>query len=143
MGGAAAEEAHGAREDGAFTVAGSAALFGFEPAPVQVTLRRRPKSWRVGGAVRTMGVALLVAPVAAIVPPHAPWLIGVLAVGGVLARRRLREHFTVTAVRGACPKCGADIASGAGRLRAPHPLPCEGCHHEATLRLPEGSLHTD
>lgn len=139
------EEASAARgrapdADGTFTVAGTAALFGFDPAPVEVTLRRRAKSWRVGSAARTMGVAVLVAPVVAIVPPHAPWLIGVLAVGGILARRRLREHFTVTSVRGSCPKCGAEISSGAGRLRSPHPLPCEACHHEPTLRLPEDAL---
>jgi hypothetical protein len=127
-------------EDGTFTVQGAAALFGFQPSPVEVTLRRRARSWRVGGAARTMGVAVVVAPVVAIVPPHAPWLIGVLAVGGILARRRLHEHFTVTAVRGACPKCEAQISSGAGRLRTPHPLPCEACHHDATLRLPEDAL---
>jgi hypothetical protein len=87
-----------------------------------------------------MGVAMVVAPLLAIIPPHAPWLIGVLVLGDVLARRRLHEHFTVTAVRGKCPKCGAEISSGAGRLRTPHPLPCEACHHDATLKLPEGAL---
>lgn len=129
-----------AAAEGPFTVAGSAVLFGFEPARVEVTLLRRARSWRVGGAARTMGVALLIAPLVAVVPPHAPWLIGVLAVGGTLARRRLGEHFTVTGVKGACPKCGAEIASGAGRLRSPHPLPCEACHHESMLRIPEGAL---
>jgi len=123
-----------------FSTPGRAVLFGFPAEDLQVTLRARSKAWRIGGAARALGVALVVAPAVAVVPPHAPWLIGALAVGGLLARRRWTEHFTVVEGAGACPKCGAPLDVKPGRLRSPHPLPCEACHHESTLRLPDGVL---
>ena len=113
-------------------------LFGFDPAPVEVTLRQRNRAWRVGGAARTFGISVVVAPFVALLPPHAVWPIGALAVGGFLARRRLSERFTLLALEGACPKCGERIRTKRGRLRRPHPLPCDHCHHESTLRFPEG-----
>jgi hypothetical protein len=125
---------------GTFRTAAQVGLFGFPSKPVQVTLRARSRGWRVGGAARTLAVAVLVAPALAVVPPHAPWVIGVLVAGGVLAKRRLGEHFTVVGGEGVCPKCGAQLVVKAGRLRDPHPLPCERCHHESTLRLPVGAL---
>jgi hypothetical protein len=83
---------------------------------------------------------VLVAPFVAIVPPHVVWLIGAISVGGFLARRRYIERFTLHAVEGVCPKCGKVFAVKRARLQIPHSLPCDGCHHESTLRLPEGSL---
>ncbi len=132
--------AAGADPDGAFRAAGEAVLFGFAPQPVAATIRPRTRTWRMTGAARTMGIALLVAPAVAVLPPHAPWLIGALAAGVVLARRRWMERFTLLDVRGACPKCGAALEVRTGRLRDPHPLACEGCHQTSTLRLPDGAL---
>jgi hypothetical protein len=125
---------------GTFRTAAQIGLFGFQPKPLQVTLRARSRGWRVGGAARTFAVALLVAPALAVVPPHAPWVIGALVAGGVLAKRRLGERFTVVGGEGVCPKCGAQLVVKSGRLRDPHPLPCESCHHESTLELPAGAL---
>lgn len=105
-----------------------------------MTIRPRPRSWRIGGALRTVGIAALIAPAVAVVPPHAPWVIGALATGGILARRRLDERFTLIGVRGKCPKCGGVLEVKPGRLRDPHPLPCEACHHESRLELPDGVL---
>jgi hypothetical protein len=116
-------------------------LFGYEPTAATATLRPRTRSWRVGGAVRTMAIALVVAPVVTVIPPHAPWLIGVLAGGGLLARRRLNEHFTVEGVDGACPKCGAPVTASRGRLRSPHPVTCDACHFEPNLRVPEEAVN--
>lgn len=87
-----------------------------------------------------MAITVVVAPVLAIVPPHAPWVLGALAIGTIFARRRWNERYTVVAVSATCPKCGAEIGGKTGRLRSPHPLPCEACHHESTLQLPEGVL---
>lgn len=123
-----------------FNTVGHALLFGFPPAPLEVTIRSRPRAWRVGGATRAMGIAIVIAPVVALVPPHAPWLIGALATGGLFATRRWTERFTLLTVEGCCPKCGSELDIKAGRLRQPHPLPCEGCHHEGRLQLPEGVL---
>jgi len=122
---------------GRFTVSGEAIVFGFPSTPVEMSVRRRAASWRVGGAVRTLAVFLLLAPLAAIVPPHAPWAIGALGLGVILARRRWIERVTLEGVEGACPKCGEALAVKPGRLRRPHPLPCEACHHQTALRFPE------
>lgn len=116
-------------------VPGTLVLFGFDPEPVRVRLRPRSRRWRLLGAGRTVAVALVLTPVAGLVPPHAPWILGVLGVGGFLAKRRLDEHFTVVGIAGACPKCGATLSVAEGRLRSPHPVPCEQCHHEGSVKV--------
>lgn len=123
-------------EPAAFEVEGHAALFGFPDTSLHVTMIRRSRGWRVGGAARTFGIAMLVAPVVALMPPHAIWPIGALMTGGVLARRRLHEHFTLVTLEGPCPKCASPFHIKRGRLKQPHPLQCEVCHHESTLKLP-------
>ena len=115
-------------------------LFGFPSSAARATIRPRARSWRVGGAARTLGISLVVAPIVALVPPHAPWPIGALAVGVILARRRLAENFTLEGLEGICPKCDRRLIVKTTRLRVPHPVPCEGCHHTVSLRLPEGVL---
>ena len=127
-------------DEGAFEVLGQATLFGFEPSPVRARVTARSSTWRIGGALRTMAVFVVIAPFVAIFPPHAVWPIGALATGGVLARRRWIEHFTLESIDGVCPKCGAALLVKSTRLRVPHPIPCDGCHHEAALRLPEEVL---
>ena len=89
-----------------------------------------------------MAIFVVVAPFAAIFPPHAVWPIGALLTGGVLARKRYVERFTVRDLSGACPKCGETFAVKSGRLLVPHPVPCPGCHHEASVRFPAESLST-
>lgn len=126
--------------DGTFQVEAEATLFGFDPAPTLATITARSRGWRAGGAAVTMVVALLVAPAVAVIPPHAVWFLGALAAGGFMARLRYIERFTLQGVEGSCPKCGAALHVKAGRLKVPHPLPCDACHHEATLRLPAGAL---
>ncbi len=125
---------------GTFDAGAQATLFGFEPVHVRVRVTARSSAWRVGGAVRTMAVFALVAPLAAIVPPHAVWPIGALVTGAALARRRWIERFTLQTIDGACPRCGHALHVKPARLRVPHPLPCDGCHHEVTLRLPADLL---
>ena len=125
---------------GAFEVDAEATLFGFEPTPAHARIAARSRAWRIGGAARTFGVFAVVAPFVAIIPPHAVWLIGALATGGFLARRRFIERFTLLSLDGTCPKCGAPLEIKSGRLKEPHPLPCETCHHESTLRVPAGTL---
>ncbi|MFQ5537264.1 MAG: hypothetical protein ACE5GJ_07400 [Gemmatimonadota bacterium] len=108
-------------------------MFGFPPAPAVVFLLPRTPRWRALGAAQRLGMALLLAPLAGLVPPHAPWILGVLGVGGVLARRRWTEHFTLLALEADCPSCGAPLHVPPGRLRSPHTLSCDACHHEGTL----------
>ena len=130
-----------AGEQDRFTLEAEALVFGFPSTPVALDIRRRPVSWRAGGAARTLAIFLLVAPFAAMVPPHAPWAIGALATGLILARRRWRERFTLQRVEGPCPKCGEPLAVKSGRLRLPHSVACEGCHHQTTLRFSAEALH--
>ena len=87
-----------------------------------------------------MAIFLVIAPVAAIVPPHAPWGIGALAAGVILARRRMIERFTLIALEGTCPKCGQPLTVKRPRLRPPHPITCEGCHHQASLKVAAETL---
>jgi len=115
-------------------------LFGFDATSVKVRIRPRSRGWRVGGALGTfVGVVAVAAPLV-VFPPHAVWLIGGLATGAFLANRRYVERFTLLSATGECPKCGHGFSLKQTRLRAPHPLPCEGCHHQGTLRLPDGLL---
>jgi len=87
-----------------------------------------------------MGIFLVIAPMMAIVPPHAPWLIGALTAGIILTRRRLIERFTLISLEGTCPKCDATIDVKRTRLRIPHPLTCQSCHHQASLKVPAKTL---
>lgn len=133
----------GPGDGGRFTVEGEAVVFGFPNTPVEMSVRRRAVSWRAGGAARTLAVFVVAAPLVAIVPPHAPWAIGALATGVILARRRWSERFTLERVEGACPKCGEPLAVTSGRLKLPHPVSCEACHYETTLRFPESALEAE
>lgn len=123
-----------------FSAEAEATLFGFESTASDVTILPRSRGWRVGGAVGTFfGVVAIASPLV-VFPPHAVWLLGGLGTGAFLARRRYVERFTLLSAKGECPKCGHAFSLKRMRLQTPHPLPCEGCHHESTLRLPEGLL---
>jgi hypothetical protein len=133
-------EGNGTDPQGTFEIDGEATLFGFDPTPLHAKITARTKTWRMGGAARTMGLFLVIAPFLAIFPPHAVWPIGMLLTGGMLARRRYIERFTLQAVEGTCPKCGKPLVSKPTRLRTPHAIPCDECHFEPTLRFPAGAL---
>jgi hypothetical protein len=126
-----------------FEVEAEATVFGFNPTPLHAVITPRSHSWRVGGAARTIGVSIILAPVVAIFPPHAVWPIGALLTGGVLARKRYVERFTLETVKGSCPKCGDALTTQSTMLRTPHELPCDGCHHASILRLPDGTLEAN
>jgi len=126
--------------DGSIRTPARVTLFGFEATQAVASIQPRGRRWRVGGAAKTMGIFLLIAPVAAIVPPHAPWGIGALAAGVFLARRRMIERFTLIDLEGTCPKCEQALRVKRTRLRTPHAITCEGCHHQASLKLPPEAL---
>lgn len=118
-------------------------LFGFDPTDATLLLRPRSRSWRVGGAIRTGVITLLVAPVVTVIPPHVPWAIGVLAGGTFLVRRRLQEAYTVVGVEGTCPRCGGELEAPGGKLREPHPVMCTACHFEASAAVSKDALNGD
>lgn len=119
---------------------GEAILFGFPSTKAVLRIRRRPTSWRAGGAALRVVAGVVLAAMVAVVPPHAPWLIGALVGGAIMARRRWIERYTLESVEGTCPKCGQPLDVKAGRLRRPHPAVCEACHHESSLQIPAGAL---
>lgn len=129
-------------DSGALAVDARATLFGFDDQPVRAEVIPRSRAWRVGGAARTFAMFALVAPFVAVFPPHAVWFLGALTAGGVMARRRYVERYTLVSVEGRCPKCGGTLSAKKGRLREPHPLPCEGCNHEPALRVSTDALGT-
>ena len=134
------EDTHPPEFDGLIRTAARVTLFGFESTEAFASIQPRGRRWRVGGAARTMGIFVVIAPMMAIVPPHAPWLIGALTAGIILTRRRLIERFTLISLEGTCPKCDATINVKRTRLRIPHPLTCQSCHHQASLKVPAETL---
>lgn len=109
-------------------------VFGEPPTPAELTVYIRTRAWRLRGTIVRVALTAVLAPVAFLVPPHAPWGVGALAGGLILARRRWTERFTVGAFAGHCPRCGWSLTLAKGsRLLVPHALPCEGCHHEVLL----------
>jgi hypothetical protein len=121
-------------------ISGEAILFGFPSTQAVMNVRVRPAAWRASHAAARMGGFTVMAGVVALLPPHVPWLLGSLTTGAVLARRRWIERHTLESVECACPKCGAALRVKASRLRAPHPVACEACHHESALRFDTGVL---
>lgn len=119
---------------------GKAILFGFPPSRVQVRIRARTPGWRAIRAAQVLGLFLVITPVAALVPPHAPWGIGALITGLLLASKRWSERFTLEQVTGLCPKCSERLEVKSGRLKEPHPLSCDSCHHQSSLEIAPGLL---
>jgi predicted RNA-binding Zn-ribbon protein involved in translation (DUF1610 family) len=126
--------------NGRMQVEGEAILFGFPSTKAVLSVQPRPQSWRASGAAARMGGGVVMAGMMAIVPPHAPWIMGWLVIGAVMAHRRWTERYTLQGVEAKCPKCGADLSVKSSRLRRPHPVSCEACHFETRLTFPEAAL---
>ena len=95
---------------------------------------RRGRAWRLLGAMGILTLAAMVAPLTLLVPPHALWLMGVLTTGAIFAWRRWQERYTLVAMEAHCPRCSAELSRRRPtRLRRPHPMPCDECHHHAVL----------
>lgn len=114
----------------------SLTLFGFAPTDATVSVVARSRAWRIARVARSLLLTAVITPVAFLIPPHAPWGAGALGAGLVLTSRRWLERYTLRHAVGACPKCGeAIIVQRVQRLRHPHTVACDGCHHEPTLRI--------
>ncbi|HEU5208523.1 MAG TPA: hypothetical protein VFU06_03845 [Longimicrobiales bacterium] len=104
------------------------ACFGADSTPATVELLERPFSWRMTRALLAAGIGLGLAPVAAIVPPHIPWAGAALIGGGVIARGRWIERYTLARIEGTCPRCsGAIKMTPARRLKDPESITCGNC----------------
>lgn len=111
-------------------------LFGFDPVEANAHVEARSVRWRIRGTLTALGLGLLVAPLLALVPPHAPWALGALGVGVTMARRKWLETHSLRQIDGACPRCGSPASLPKPvRLRHPHALPCDSCKHELTIHV--------
>jgi len=113
---------------------GTISLFGFSSTPARLEVLSRSTGWRAWRASGFVGSGLLLAPAVGLVPPHAPWMIAVLGIGGFLGLRKWRERFTILALEGICPKCGGSLSLARGTpLKPVMTVPCEGCNHDTRL----------
>ena len=96
----------------------------------------RTAAWRRSSALMQLGWWLL-APVVFWLPPHIPWVLLVLGIGGYRALNRYREYRTLVSLRGPCPKCGTEQEFGElGRMRQPHVVHCASCRWELRVDVP-------
>lgn len=118
-------------------------LFGFSPTSGNASLQPRSVPWRLARTGFMLAITAVVAPLVFLVPPHAPWGVGALLGGLILSRRRWMERATISDVSAPCPKCGHEVRiRKASRLRDPHTMTCDHCHHESILEV-EGSIETE
>ena len=128
-------------ETASFVAVGEIGLFGHDPSTARVTLFPRSLSWRTRRAVLYVLLGVAIAPVVALLPPHAVWLIGALTAGGVLAWRSFNTRWVVEHLDGSCPRCSAPVSLKKGtRFKQPHPISCVGCQHELALHVDAGQL---
>lgn len=115
-------------------VTGTLSVFGHEDTEAHLRLLPRSTGWRAtrAGAFTLGGVAL--APLVALVPPHAAWALASVGTGVALGIRKWKERFTLLRLRAPCPRCGQEIRRDSpARLRTPETVTCEACHHSASL----------
>lgn len=113
---------------------GTLTLFGFSSTSAWLDVLPRTTAWRATRASIFMGVALIVAPAVALIPPHVPWVFMALGLGGFMASRKWKERFTILSLEGLCPKCGGSLSLPNGTpLRAVLTVPCDGCNHDSRL----------
>ena len=116
---------------------GTISLFGFPSTSARIEVLPRSTAWRGLRASAFLGGGLLLAPAVGLVPPHVPWAVAVLGIGGFLGLRKWKERFTILSFQGVCPKCGGALSLNSGTpLRAVMTVPCDGCNHESRLTTP-------
>jgi len=123
-------------DGGPVTAEARVVLFGYPDTEAVARVHDRDALWRGSRAAVLLGVGVLLAPVVALVPPHAPWAIGALGVGAILARKKWRERRTLVELEGICPRCESPLrVERPTRMRDPHTFSCNTCHHEMELEV--------
>ena len=113
---------------------GTLSLFGFPDTTAEMEVLPRSLGWRLSRAAAFIGGGLILAPVLGVVPPHAPWAVAALGIGGFFGVRKWREEFTILSFLGSCPKCGGTLAMKKGTpLKRVMTVSCPGCNHDSRL----------
>ncbi len=87
----------------------------------------RSGRWRRMSALKELAWWLL-APAVFFIPPHIPWVLVVLLLGGLRAWGRINERRTLLWLHGSCPHCGTEQDfTELGRMRIPHVVQCASC----------------
>jgi len=110
-------------------------LFGVPARFATIELTPRPRRKRMTRALATIGGALVLALPVTLIPPHAPWLLGVLAVGAWRARSEWRGEYELHRFSGACPRCGGELQLQERYITPPLVVPCDACHSQPHLAL--------
>lgn len=115
---------------------GTLSLFGFPGTPARLEVLPRSTGWRFLRAAGFIGGGLVLAPAVGLVPPHAPWVLAAVGLGGFLGIRKWRERYTILSFQGLCPKCGGTLFVASGTpLRPVMTIPCAECHHDPRLTV--------
>lgn len=125
-------------------VTGTLRVFGHEDTEAHLRLLPRSAKWRAtrAGAFILGGVVL--APLVALIPPHAAWALASVGTGVALGVRKWKERFTLLRLRATCPRCGEEILRDSpARLRTPETVTCEACNHSASLAVDPEALRAD
>jgi hypothetical protein len=112
-------------------------VFSGQAGPARARVIERSPAWRRTSAFREL-LWLLLLPLAALVPPHAPWIVVLIAFASYRAFNRMRERRTLVSLRGTCPKCGTEQEfSEIGRMKEPdHTVNCAGCRWDLRVEVP-------
>lgn len=121
---------------------GTLTVFGYPSTQAHLEVRARSLRWRGLRGAFFLGGGLVLAPLVGLLPPHVPWVVATLGLGGFLGLRKWRERYTIVSLQGPCPRCGGAMTLPSSTpLRPVLSVPCDECHHDARLTtvLPEGA----
>jgi len=114
-------------------------LFGYPPTLARIEVLHLGIGSRLLRAGLCGVATLVLTPLAAVPPPHAPWALAVLAMGGVITWRGWTTRDVVSSFVGPCPRCGEALVLSPGtRLRPGLGIPCPGCGITPLLSLEMG-----
>ena len=120
---------------GRVSLTGRLEVFGSEPRPARLEVTARPRAKRATRAAGSAAATLLVAAGVALLPPHAPWLLAALAIGGWRTSREWRGEFELHAFEGTCPRCAEPLKLDERYITPPLQLPCYACHAQVQLTV--------
>jgi hypothetical protein len=110
-------------------------VFGSEPGSALLEVTPRPRARRATRAAGTAAATLVVAAAVALLPPHLPWLLAALAVGGWRTRGEWRGEYELHGFEGSCPRCGEPLRVVERYITPPLQVPCFACHAQVQLTL--------
>ena len=110
-------------------------VFGADARPARLEVTPRPTGKRATRAAATGAATLVIAAGVALLPPHAPWLLAALAIGGWRTVREWRGEYQLHAFEGSCPRCGEPLKLEERYITPPMLLPCYSCHAQVQLTI--------